>query len=82
MERITIDDTLAARLHELAEQGKRVLLVDSAGRVVADAEPRVDPAGYAPSPDEFTAEEIERRCAPGRKTYTTEELLTKLRSLS
>ena len=81
MERITIDDALAARLNELAGQGKRVQLVDSAGRVVADAEPRVDPADYDLG-EELSPEEIDRRCAPGRKTYTTEELLAELRKLS
>ena len=78
MERITIDAALAARLHELAEQGKRVQLVDAAGRVVADAAPRPEIGNLE---DEFTPEQIERMFAPDHKWYTVEEVIARLRSI-
>lgn len=81
MNRIVIDAELAAKIYQLKG---RVQLVDSAGRVVADITPHVDPAEYAligELEDEFTPEEIERMNAPNQKTYTTEEVLARLRRL-
>lgn len=75
MERITIDDALAARLRELAERSGRVVLVDAAGRVVGYASPRAEVGELE---DVFTPEEIERMFAPNQKTYTTDEVLAML----
>ena len=79
MDRMVIDAALAAKFQQLDGPTE---LVDAAGYVVAVVEPRVDPALYDLIEDEFTPEEIERRCQPGRKTYTTEELIAKLRKLA
>ena len=79
MNLMVIDDALAAKLHQLDGPTK---LVDAAGRVVAVVEPRADPALYDLVGDDLSPEEIERRCQPGRKRYTAEELIAKLRKLA
>ncbi|MBA4064712.1 MAG: hypothetical protein C0501_13555 [Isosphaera sp.] len=75
MERVKIDAGLLERLKDLT---RAVELVDDDGFVVAVVQPKVDPARLGP---ELSPEEIERRCQPGRKTYTTEEVLAMLRKL-
>lgn len=78
MDRIVIDADLPAKIQSLK---RPVELVDAAGHVVAVAYPQYDPALYDIYGEELSAEEIERRCQDGRKRYTTEELLAKLREL-
>lgn len=70
MERIVIDAALAARLRQLTGPAE---LVDPAGALVT-----VVPPGEEP----YSQEEIERRCAPGRARFTTEEIIAHLRGLS
>ena len=77
MDRITIDAGLAARLKALTAS---VELVDGDGTVVAVARPGHAAADLV-GPD-LSPEEIDRRCQPGRKTYSTEEVLANLRKLA
>ena len=79
MNRMVIDAALAAKFQQLDGPTE---LVDAAGYVVAVVEPRVDPALYDLVGEDLSPEEIDRRCQPGRKTYTAEELIAKLRKLA
>lgn len=77
MNRIEIDPALAARLRQHPGPTE---LVDAGGHVVAVVQPTaaalLDPVEHG-----LTQDEIERRCAPGRKSYTAEEIIAKLRGL-
>jgi hypothetical protein len=77
LEELLIDATLPEKLLNLKSSA---VLVDIAGHVVAVVHPRFDAAQYDVGLD-LTPEEIERRCQPGRKTYSTEEVLAMLRKL-
>lgn len=78
MERLKIDTDLLEKLKNLTSA---VELVNDEGFVVAVAQPRLDPAQYDLYGEEPSPEEVERRCQPGRKTYSTEEVLAMLRKL-
>lgn len=78
MDRIVIDADLPAKITSLKHPAE---LVDAAGHVVAVAYPKYDPEVYDVYGGELSAEEIERRCQDGRKRYSVDELLAKLREL-
>jgi hypothetical protein len=78
MERIKIDADLHEKIKNLTTS---VELVDDKGFVVAVVQPHLDPEQYDLYGEELSPEEIERRCQPGRKTYTTDEVLAMLRKL-
>ncbi len=77
MTKITLDETLAKKLHEL---GNTAELCDPSGKVVGRFEPVFDPTEWEILGPEITDEELERR-AKSDKWYTTEEVLAHLRSL-
>jgi hypothetical protein len=79
MDRIPIDASLPEKIKTLSGP---VELVNDDGYVVAVVQPRLDPALYEIIGPEIPDEELERRCEPGRKTYTTEEVLATLRKLA
>lgn len=78
MDRIRIDAELPEKLKNLTSS---VELVDDRGFVVAVVHPRHDPAKYEILGEDISDEELERRCQPGRKTYTPEEVLAVLRKI-
>lgn len=78
MERLVIDASLPDKLRNLT---RPVELVTEQGHVVAVVRPRLDPALFEIIGPEVSDEELERRCQPGRKTYSTEEVLERLRKL-
>ena len=79
MERLKIDASLLEKLKNLTSS---VELVNDEGFVVAVVQPRLDLEQYEIIGPEISDEELERRCQPGRRTYTTEEVLAKLRKLA
>lgn len=78
MEQLPIDPSLPEKLLHLTSSAE---LVDGTGRVVAVVHPRFDPTKYELLGLDISEEELQRRSQPGRKTYTTEEVLAKLRAL-
>lgn len=78
MERLPIDANLPERLKVLTGP---VELIDDRGYVVAVVQPRLDPALYELVGPDISEEELDRRCQPGRKRYTTDEVLAMLRKL-
>ncbi len=76
MTRITIDESLRKKLHDLCEP---LELCDADGRLLARVTPIGDLSEYEPwEPEMMTAEEIQRRLA--EKRYTTEQVLAHLTS--
>jgi hypothetical protein len=78
MSTIVIDAALAAKLRAA---GQKVELVDEAGFVVGEFVPPPDPPAALLAEMGVTLEEYRRLMEPGRKTYTTAEVLEYLRSL-
>ena len=81
MKRIIVDDELRKTLLDFSED---IELVDEAGRILARVQrstPWLDPDEWEPLTPEISAEEIQRRLESGEPTYSTEEVLAKLRQL-
>jgi hypothetical protein len=78
MTRIVVDEALKDRLLGLHQP---LELCDESGQVLARVLPAVDLSAYEPWEPQISAEEIRRRLAPGRKRYTTAEVLAYLESL-
>jgi hypothetical protein len=78
MSRITVDAGLAAQLHNA---GGPVELCDPAGKVLGKFSPLPDWTEWEIVGPEFSEEELDRRSEPGRKRYSTAEVLEHLRRL-
>jgi hypothetical protein len=77
MTRVTVDESLRARLHDLAEP---LELCDSSGQVIARLFPVLDLSQYEPWEPPISEEELQRR-EQSEEWYTTEQLLAYLKSL-
>jgi hypothetical protein len=78
MTRITLDQDLARRLHELIEP---VELCDPSGKVLGMFSPQFDMSEWEPVTPEATEEELDRRARSPGPWYTTEEVLEHLKNL-
>ncbi len=78
MTRITLDINVSDQLHTLQGPAE---LCDPSGRVLGRFVPGVDLSEWEPVSREVSEEELDRRCQPGRKRYTTAEVLAHLEKL-
>lgn len=81
MKRISIDDELRQKLLNFTED---VELCDEYGNVLArvvSSAPWADPGPWVPLTPEISPEEIQRRLNLNEPTYTTEQVIEKLRTL-
>ena len=78
MTRITVDEALRGKLHNLSEP---VELCDESGRVLGRFSPAFDPALYEGLEPQISKEELDRRRKNKGKTYTTAEVLAHLEKL-
>ncbi len=78
MTRVTLDETLRDRLHNLTDA---IELCDESGRVVARVYPVADPAEYEPWVPPISDEELRRLEESDEKRYTTAEVLKHLETL-
>jgi hypothetical protein len=77
MPKITLDEALSSKLHELTQEAE---LCDPSGRVLGRFIPQVDMSEWEPISPEASEEELERR-AQSTEWYTTEEVLAHLEKL-
>jgi hypothetical protein len=78
MTRITVDEFLIRKLHNLSEP---LELCDGSGRVLGQFVPSFDLSKYEPWEPEFSEEELRAEEESNGKRYTTAEVLAHLRSL-
>jgi hypothetical protein len=78
MSRIILDAAVVTQLH--AANGP-VELCDPSGKVIGRFSPVIDWSEWETVGPELTEEELDRRCEPGRKRYSTAEVLEHLRRL-
>ena len=78
MARITIDPTLASRLHGLSEV---VELCDPSGCVLGRFIPHVDLSEWEPVSPDISPEELDRRFRSQEKRFSTAEVLAHLERL-
>jgi hypothetical protein len=78
MTRVTLDETLRSRLHNLTDA---IELCDESGRVVARVYPTADPAEYEPWVPPISDEELKRLEESDKQGYTTAEVLRHLEAL-
>jgi hypothetical protein len=78
MTRITVDETLRGKLHNLSEP---VELCDESGKVLGRLYPTLDLSQYEPLEPQISREELERRKQSKEKRYTTAEVLAHLEKL-
>jgi hypothetical protein len=77
MTKVTVDESLRARLHGLTEP---LELCDGSGQVIARVVPVLDLSAYEPWEPEVGEEELQRR-ERSDKWYITKEVLAHLRNL-
>lgn len=75
MSRITLDASLATKLHQLTES---VELCDPSGRVLGRFVPVPDMSEWEPASPDASEEELDRREQAGERRYTTAEVLAHL----
>ncbi len=75
MTRITVDETLRGKLHDLSEP---LELCDEFGRVVAQVFPVADLSHYDLRQPEVSAEELREQEQANHRWYTTSEVLQHL----
>ena len=78
MTRVTLDEILRNRLHNLADA---IELCDESGRVVARVYPAADPAEYDLWVPPISDEQLKRLEESDEKRYTTAEVLAHLETL-
>ena len=81
MKRITVDDDLKEKLLGFDED---IELCDQEGYVLARVKPSTpwnDPDNWVLLTPEITPEEIQRRLTTDEPTFTTQEVIEKLRSM-
>ena len=78
MTRITLDTNTSTQLHTLQGPAE---LCDPFGRVLGRFVPGVDLSEWEPVSPQASEEELDRRCQPGRKRYTTAEVMAYLENL-
>ena len=78
MTRITLDPSLSSQLHHLQGPAE---LCDPSGRVLGRFVPVADLSVWEPISPQVSEEELDRRCQPGRKRYSTAEVLAHLETL-
>ena len=79
MSHIVVDAAAAAQLR--AATSPVVEVRDPSGKVLGRFSPVIDWSEYELAGPDISAEELKRRCEPGRKRYTTAEVLEYLRRL-
>ena len=72
MTRVTLDEILRNRLHDLTDA---IELCDESGRVVARVYPAADPVDYEFSVPPISDEQLKRLEESAEKRYTTAEVL-------
>lgn len=77
MTRVTVDETLLSKLHNLADA---LELCDESGRVIGRVFPVLDLSEWEPVTPEISEEELDER-EKSDEWYTTEEVLAYLKSL-
>ena len=78
MIKVTVDDLLRTRLHNLTEP---LELCDEAGRVLGRFVPLIDPSEWEPVSPAASEAELDRREQANEKRYTTAEVLAYLENL-
>jgi len=78
MTRVTLDEILRNRLHNLTDA---IELCDESGRVVARVYPAADPAEYEASVPPISDDELKRLEESDEQRYTTAEVLGHLEAL-
>ena len=78
MTRVTLDEMLWTRLHNLIDA---VELCDQSGRVVARVYPAADPSEYEPWVPPISDDELNRLEESDEKRYSTTEVLAHLERL-
>ena len=78
MMKITLDEALAKKLHELFQAAE---LCDPSGKVVGHFEPVFDPEEWEILGPQISEEELDRRSNSNEKRYTTAEVLEYLEKL-
>jgi hypothetical protein len=75
MPKITLDEALSSKLHELTEDAE---LCDPSGRVLGHFIPQVDMSEWEPISPDVSEEELDRRENSNERRYTTAEVLAYL----
>jgi hypothetical protein len=78
MIRITVDEVLLRKLHNLSEP---LELCDNSGRVLGHFVPTFDLSKYEPWEPEFSEEELRAEEESNGKRYTTVEVLAHFKAL-
>jgi len=78
MTRVTLDQVLRSKLHDLNDA---IELCDDSGRVVARVYPAADPSQYEPSVPPISDDELKRLEESDERRYTTAEVLAHLENL-